>query len=75
MNYIESSVICNESYIFENEKMESLNRKIQNLENEFNSKYGNEIFNDYLAIAELLTEELILGTELAFCSGSKINNL
>ena len=75
MNYIESSVICNESYIFENEKMESLNRKIQNLENEFNSKYGNEIFNDYLAIAELLTEELILGTELSFCSGSKINNL
>ena len=75
MNFIESDVIYNESDIFKNEKMESLNQKIQNLEDLFRSKYGNEIFNDYLVISELMTEELILGTELAFCFGSKINEL
>ena len=75
MSFIESSVIFEESNIFENEKMESLNQKILHLEDLFRSKYGNEIFNDYRVISELMTEELILGTELAFCFDSKINEL
>lgn len=75
MNFIKSSVIFEKNNIFENEKMKDLSRKILHLENLFRTKYGSKVFNDYLTIAELITEELILGTEIAFYSGAKISKL
>ena len=75
MNFIKSSVIFEKNNIFENEKMKDLSRKILHLENLFRTKYGSKVFNDYLTIAELITEELILGTEIAFYSGANKTKL
>lgn len=50
-------------------RLMKLNQEILNLENQFQEKYGNEIFRDYCKISELILEELLECVDFSFKSG------
>ena len=50
-------------------KLIKLNQEILDLENQFQEKYGNEVFMDYCKINELILDELLECADFSFKSG------
>ena len=53
-------------------KLLDLKHRILKLENEFKEKYGNEIFQNYCKISELMLEELLECADFAFNTGLEL---
>ena len=50
-------------------KLIKLNQEILDLENQFQEKYGNEVFKDYCKISEMILDELLECDDFSFKSG------